>query len=336
MATDVVRVCLIGTGWFGGIHARLLAEEPGVELAAVCDVVEKRARQVADELGASGAYTDYRQMLDEVRPDAAWVVTTHDRHEEPTLAALEAGCHVFVEKPIAGETAAGRRMAAAAEKAGKVMAVGHVARFSPSAIALHQKINDGEMGEILGASFRRRRPLSALFDGSECHPVVRMGIHDLDLMLWLLGHDIEWVQAAEARQVRGLVPHYMAMFGYANGALATVETSFIQPDSYPAWVESETYVFGEGTVAHLRSPAGAFHYYGEEGLQYPETASWARTFGLPTGTLGAEMQRFLQCVRENRLGEPFDTEDAVRAVRLTELVRESAARGERIPVTWGT
>src|SRR5262245_21841273 len=100
-----VRYGVIGLGWFGEKHCEALAGLPNVELAAVCTRRPERLQEVAGRFGVARAFTDYRELLADPDVDAVSVVTMWDQHAAPTLAALQAGKHVFLEKPMASTLA---------------------------------------------------------------------------------------------------------------------------------------------------------------------------------------------------------------------------------------
>src|SRR5579864_6254933 len=116
-----LRMGLIGCGAFGQSHLTALAGIPFVEVTAVTDLDADRSRKVARQYGVSRIANDFRELCALKDVDAVSVVTTEDQHLAPTLAALENGKHVFVEKPIATRLADAEKMAAAARNAGLIL-----------------------------------------------------------------------------------------------------------------------------------------------------------------------------------------------------------------------
>ena len=98
---DKVRLGIIGLGWFGEIHGDAIAGIPEIELAALCTRTESRLDELAKKFGVTQTYTDYTEMLANPDIDAVSVVTMWDQHTVPVLDALQAGKHVFLEKPMA-------------------------------------------------------------------------------------------------------------------------------------------------------------------------------------------------------------------------------------------
>src|SRR5438445_8427027 len=96
-----VRVGVVGLGWFGEKHLRILSQLPNVDVVAVCSRSESRAREVARKYGVKKTYTNWNKLAKDPRIDAVTVTTHLPDHREPVLAAADAGKQVFVEKPIA-------------------------------------------------------------------------------------------------------------------------------------------------------------------------------------------------------------------------------------------
>jgi UDP-N-acetylglucosamine 3-dehydrogenase len=100
-----VRYAVIGMGWFGERHCQALAGLPNVELVALCDIREARLREMGRQFRMTALYTDHHEMLADPSIGAVGVVTMIEQHAAPTLAALQAGKHVFLEKPMAATVA---------------------------------------------------------------------------------------------------------------------------------------------------------------------------------------------------------------------------------------
>src|SRR4030042_1257970 len=125
----LIRCGGIGLGWFGEHHVDTLQQLPLVELAAVCTRTESRLKEVAGKYGVPKAYTDYKELLADKSIDMVSIVTHIKEHLAPTVDALAAGKHVFLEKPMADSMEDGDRIIAAAAKAGTCFMGGHICRF---------------------------------------------------------------------------------------------------------------------------------------------------------------------------------------------------------------
>lgn len=194
-----MRVGIVGCGFMGRQHAqayrvvagRLQAERPDAvpTLVAVCDADPTRADAVAAESGAV-PYTDLDAMLANERLDLVDVVTPDFAHRAPAITALTAGCHVFVEKPIAQTTADATAMIQAASQAGRALAVNFNRRFArPYALAREYQ-QAGRLGRLSYGLFRVSvTPSRATSNPHEL--VYDSLIHLLDLARWYGGEVAE-------------------------------------------------------------------------------------------------------------------------------------------------
>jgi predicted dehydrogenase len=153
---DKVVVGVIGPGGMGTGHLRLLCERKDVEVAYVCDVDKKRladaARHVESATGrAAKAVGDMREIFDDRRVDAAFIATPDHWHAPAAILALDAGKHVYVEKPCCHNIREGRLMVEAVERSGKCLQVGTQTRSGATPIEGIQRVLKGEIGEVLVA-----------------------------------------------------------------------------------------------------------------------------------------------------------------------------------------
>ncbi len=193
-----LKVGIIGVGGIaGGKHMPSLAKLDAVKLVAFCDIVKDRAGAGAEKYGVKGAkvYTDYHKMLEAEKLDVVHVLTPNISHSEITVAALEAGCHVMCEKPMAKTSEGARKMAEAAKRTGKKLTIGYQNRFRADSRYLKQFCEQGGLGEIYFAkahALRRRAvPTWGVFLDEEAQgggPLIDIGTHSLDLTLWLMNN----------------------------------------------------------------------------------------------------------------------------------------------------
>jgi len=212
-----VRMAVIGVGHLGQHHARILASLPDVELVGVADANPDQARAVAAKLGTT-AYTHFEPLL--TRVDAVSVVTPTIHHHEVASAFLRAGVPALVEKPICRTLAEAEDLIALAEQSGVPLQVGHIERFNPAFEEL------------------ARRPIRPKFVEAERHgpftgrsidigAVLDLMIHDLDLLLALVGARVARVAAVGAAVFGGHEDMVNARLEFENGCVAHVTASRI-------------------------------------------------------------------------------------------------------------
>lgn len=167
------------------------------EIVAFCDIVVERAEKAAAEYGVPGALVtkDYRELLANPDVEVVHVCTPNVSHSEITVAAFEAGKHVYVEKPMSHSTEDAERMVEAWKKSGKQFTVGYQNRFRAEVQNLHAACKAGDLGEIYYAkahAIRRKAvptwgvfPNKALQGGG---PLIDIGTHALDITLWCMNN----------------------------------------------------------------------------------------------------------------------------------------------------
>ena len=141
----MLRVCVIGMGPIGNLHATLHKADPLAELVGVCDIIKERADAAAARLGVPAFY-DAQTMLEALSPDVCSIATggieNGSDHYEPTLQALEAGCHVLGEKPICNEIAKAEEMVAKAREKALCYGIDLNHRFTQAAMIAKQWQNE--------------------------------------------------------------------------------------------------------------------------------------------------------------------------------------------------
>jgi predicted dehydrogenase/nucleoside-diphosphate-sugar epimerase len=146
-----LRAAVVGAGLISDIHVTGLARA-GTDVVAIVDADERRAREKAERHGIAGVFTSQRAMLDALRPDVVHVLTPPASHAALCVEALEAGAHVYVEKPMASTVEECDRMIEAAERAGRLLCVGHSLVYDPVMQRALALVESGELGEVLHAS----------------------------------------------------------------------------------------------------------------------------------------------------------------------------------------
>ena len=211
------RVGVIGVGHLGQHHARLLADLPDAELAGVVDLKHDRAQEIAARHG-SRAFATPGELLGTV--DAVSIAAPTSVHIDLAMPFVEAGIPVLVEKPIAGSVAEADRLLAAAAKSGAIVATGHTERFNPAVAAATPLIAAPRFIEIhrLGTFPERSLDIDVIFD---------LMIHDLDLLLKLVGNDVSSVEAVGVNVLTPKVDIANVRLRFESGCIANLTASRI-------------------------------------------------------------------------------------------------------------
>ncbi len=201
---DTVRVVLIGAGNISrNSHLPAYRAVSGVTVVGVSDVNKELAEKMAQDFGIPHAFSDHREMLEALRPDAVSVCVPNRFHCPVTLDALKAGAHVLCEKPPALTPQEAESMAETAAREKRLLSYGFHLRFSDGVSELKGMIDRGELGEIYHADAKwlRRRgvPGWGIYTNKAAQgggPLIDIGAHALDLALYLLGYpEVDYVCA---------------------------------------------------------------------------------------------------------------------------------------------
>ena len=210
--TKRVRTAVVGLGYFGSFHARHYALNSDADLVAVVDADGARARAAASEHGGE-ALSDHRDLFGKV--DAVSIAAPTSLHYDIARECIEAGLDVFIEKPIAETVAQANELIAAAKARGAVLQVGHIERFSAAYQALKKEAFVPRLVEA-----RRLVPFRPR--ANDVSVVADLMIHDIDLVLDLVGSEPVSVEADGLTLVNRSADHVTARVGFANGAVAVV------------------------------------------------------------------------------------------------------------------
>jgi predicted dehydrogenase len=212
-----VRLAVVGVGHLGRHHARIISALPDVELVSVVDVNASRAREIAAQYQTT-ASTDWRELLGAV--DGVTIAAPTEVHAQIADAFLDRHVHVLVEKPMTATTAEADRLLARARERGVTLAVGHTERFNPAIAHVKPLIHAPRFIEVhrLGTFPERSLDIDVVFD---------LMIHDLDLVLDIVGDEVTSVEAVGVPVLTGRIDIANVRLRFANGCIANLTASRI-------------------------------------------------------------------------------------------------------------
>ncbi len=242
MASDPVRLALIGAGRMGSVHLGALLASPAIDVVAVVEpVAERRAQLTADGLTVLAGV---EELLAGRRPEGVLIAAPSDRHPALVSSFADAGIPMLCEKPLGVRAEQTAQAARAAADAGVLLQVGYWRRFVPELQELRAQIAAGELGEICQLSclqWDEQLP-SEQFRAHSGGISVDMGVHEFDQTRWLLGQEFEWLSATAAgpsSQPRaGADPDAATLLaGLSGGAAVTVSLGRRFPHADSCWLE---------------------------------------------------------------------------------------------------
>jgi UDP-N-acetylglucosamine 3-dehydrogenase len=329
----MLKVGILGAGFMGSTHARAFAKQAEVEIVAISSRSAEKAAALAQEVGAE-AMTDHLALATDPRVDAISNTLPTHLHQEMTIAALNAGKHVFLEKPMGLSVEECDAMIVAAQQNGRLLMLAHVLRFWPEYMALVDFVKSGELGRPLSATAKRLSARPAWGDWF-ANPewtggaVLDLQVHDLDTLNWLFGTP----QTIYSRGQKGMFggwDHALTLVDYGE-VKAFAEGTILMPDGYPftmtLWVLCE-----KGSVEYTFRAGGTGVETGTSSgtsLMVYEAGQDPRSLSAPGGD-GYESQvaAFVECVRTGRAPEQGTMEQGRLAVQTSLAARRSLETGE--------
>ena len=272
--SKTMRVAVIGAGTIAKSHLDAYRVTPGVTLATICDLNETRAWELAAEYGVEKACGDYHEILNDPTIDAVSIVTPTFTHGKIVGEALAAGKHVLCEKPPALTYEEALQNEEAAKQYGKVLMYGFVVRFMPNSYFLKEYVDAGRMGEIYYAEASRMSNSNTIGgwfrDKSKSGGGMLMdgAIHQLDLLLWLMGYPKVKSVKGFTSSVNNDLPERLRGYGagYAsadNNPIPRTIESFAT--GYITFEGGKNLVIKAAYIANTPNPGVKFELLGDKG-----------------------------------------------------------------------
>jgi predicted dehydrogenase len=337
-----LRVCVIGVGTMGSLHLNVFATMKETEVVGVADIELEKAETQATLYGKSiKCYTDYRKMIDELKPDAVAIAIPDSMHKEPVLAALAAGAHVLVEKPLATKLADSDQMIEYAKKCGKTLMVNFSHRWIPQYFKAKELVAEGKMGPVAMVLAKKDDTIGVIRKWkwlSDSTPAAFLSSHDIDLIRWIIGSEARSVYARAYKKVvvkEGYDTYdcSQAIVEFENGSIATFESGWILPDSFPTATDSFIQITCEHGVIQIPRLSDNLEVATDESYTYPKISIAAMINGKVQGAFRLSLEHFVECVTGGK--EPMTEGYQARQVsEIVEGITRSIETGEvvKLPI----
>lgn len=329
-----LKHAVLGLGWFGEKHCEALTAIPNVEIAAVCTRNPERLAEIAGKFGVKKTYTDFHAMLADPEIESVSITTMWDQHAGPAVAALEAGKHVFLEKPMASTVADCDLIVNAAKVAPGFFMTGHICRFNPRYAAAKQEIAAGKIGNIISMYARRNLPAwvgATVLD--KIGPIIGDCVHDTDLMFWFSESRAVTAYAQTVKVRDHTHPDLgQVMYRLENGASCILESVWCLPDTTPFQIDERLEIVGtEGSIS-IHDTHPNLMIVDKDGARCPDTTYWPMIHGQLRGALRDELAYFTQCVVDGVRPAVITPEESREAVRACLAAEESARTGQVVRI----
>ena len=299
--TDRVRIAVIGLGIMGDQYVRIYDAHPLATVAAICTRNQAKLDETGEKYGIKARYSDYRAMLDAGDFDAVCVATPDFAHFAPVKAALEAGKHVLSEKPFTTELSeADELLELSRRRPEQVLQVAFNHRWLASYHHGFSAIRNGSIGKPLAGYARKNDTIFVSTEminwAARSTPIHFLGAHDIDLLRWFFGSEPVDARAYGIKEVlvqRGIDTYDLiqAQIRFDSGALATVESSWIYPNTFPTIVDSFVEVIGSEGHLHFDRKRESIEMSTTAQFSYPKTFLTHEIFGKLRGA-------FVECLSD--------------------------------------
>jgi predicted dehydrogenase len=330
-ASDQPRVALLGYGYWGPNLARNLHMRLGRGWVACVDPDPTRRAEVAHRYPWVRALAEPADVIGDPEVEALVIASPARTHAPLVIEALQAGKHVLVEKPLALSTAEAAGLAEAADRAGRVLAVGHTFEYNPAVTRMRELLEAGELGDLWYLHSQRVN-LGRI--QSDINALWSIGPHDVSIANYLLGSAPRWVSARGARYLHADVEDVVfATLGYEGGVLAHLHVSWLDPSKLRRTTvvgsrrmvvfddldsEAKLRVYDKGADP-VSGGFGEFQFRLRRGdLHVPRTDL--------TEPLALELDHFLECCRTGARPRT-DGWNGVRVVATLEAAQQSLDKG---------
>jgi predicted dehydrogenase len=316
---EKLNIGVIGLGAIGQQHMQALKEVERANLLGVADINKEVAEKASEKFGAK-SFTDYKEMLAMPGLDAVIVATPDEIHTEPCLDAAEAGKHILVEKPIATTIEDANAIIEATEKAKVKLMVGFSLRFNLHYMKVKKMVADGQFGDLISI-FSRRLNLVTQADriNGRCGVLHFLGIHEFDVLRWIIGSEPVSIYTEESTSVPKKFPQDNESFSiirFSNGVRACVHIGWNLPLQHLGGRDFKFDIMGTEGALYLDQMRQGIEVYSETLSKYPSVNSG----------LFIEDRAFVDCVLDDT-PSPSTGADGLAALKMVMGAIESIETG---------
>ena len=342
---DKVRIGVIGLGIMGEQYVRIYNAHPLATVTAICTHKRERLDQIGEKYQIQSRFTDYNELVTQGNVDAVCVATPDFAHYGPVKAALNANKHVLCEKPFTTELSeADELLAISRTRPNQVLQVAFNHRWLASYHHGFSAIQKGSIGRPLAGYARKNDTIFVSTEminwASRSTPIHFLGAHDIDLMRWFFGSEPIEARAYGVKEVlvqRGIDTYDLiqAQIRFDSGAIATVESAWIYPNTFPTIVDSFVEVVGSQGHLHFDRKRESIEMSTAEQFSYPKTFLTHEIFGKLRGAFVECLSDFLDSII-NKTEPQVNAFDGRQVTAALDAITRSLESGSSEKVTPAT
>jgi len=326
----MLNVGVIGIGLMGQNHARVYSEI--ANLIGIADPDEEILGEVSKRFNVEG-YKHFKELIERKDLDAVSVSSPTSTHFEVTKAAIEAGKHVLVEKPMGGELERAKELVVKAKKKGVVLAVGYIERHNPVVGITKKLIEKKEFGEVISVSSRRVSSFPSRI--KDVGVILDLGIHDIDVVRYLLDSKVRSVYTLAGETVKKeFEDHANILLEFDNGVFAFIEVNWLTPMKVRkvSLTCSQNFVEMDYINQNLQISSSTIKKLDAGNLyRIPQEYEERKIEVEKREPLKNELNDFLDAIEKGK--EPLVSgEEGVRTLEIAHAAMQSAQKGEKISI----
>ncbi|NLK08649.1 MAG: Gfo/Idh/MocA family oxidoreductase [Firmicutes bacterium] len=338
-----LKFAIVGAGVWGETHAFLYEEHPDVEIAAVCDVDLDRARKFAAKFEVPHAFSCHNEMLKTVDIDVVAVVTPDFAHGQISIDCANAGKHLLIEKPLATTHKDVEAIIEAAERSNIRVMVDLHNRWSPPFAVAKKALDDGELGDPVSAYMRLNDIKWVATDmlpwAAQSSILWFLGSHTVDTLRWFFNDEVDTVYAVSTSGVLkdlgvDTVDMYQTILQFRSGGIASMENSWITPNTHPCVNDIKFNITGTKGMINLDlSNNQMIERFTETKSDRPDVLVNHFIHGKAKGFAYESIRHFVDCLVT---GEEFlvSMYDAANTSLVVLAILESARTGKPVQVKY--
>ena len=336
-----IGVGVIGVGGWGQLHVETYVYDERVELVAICDINEEKAKNIAKKYGVRRYYTDFNQMLKDEKIRAVSIVTPDFSHTEIAISVIRARKDILIEKPLATTVEECKQIITKVEEAKIKFMVDFHNRWNPIFVKAKESIQKGQLGSPLLIYLRLNDtitvPTEWLSWAGKSSAAWFIGSHSVDLVRWMFNDEVKKVYAVSRSKVlkdMGInTPDFFEMvLEFKKGGVGIVENCWILPKSSPSLIDFKCELIGSDGAIYLDgSHHRAIQKYIKNEAKYPDVLVRPKIYDKPMGFAVESIRHFIDCLVFDKKPQ-VGGKDGLAVTKIICAVNKSVETGQPVQI----